>query len=237
MLSVQLQNINNTVSLLKTLTFDTVVGLYIVYDMWYSQAMVNGMSRAFQFVKKIEMTHLEMLNIHNNVERYYIIDKYVIFLAFIHIFDQVKRTFSIDYWIIGCFCHHQNHMCCSHLAHSWWRYDCVALQRWQNGHQARPVIQPQMGPCVILFFGLHFLPRKICCFSTKKCAWLQVRILSGWWFMQRRSVFPEKLWFLLDELWSHTCTRTSHNGQVRSELSDKSRDCLFSWNEQWSRGL
>lgn len=79
MLSVQLQNINNTVSLLKTLTFDTVVGLYIVYDMWYSQAMVNGMSRAFQFVKKTEMTHLEILNIHNNVERYYIIDKYVIF--------------------------------------------------------------------------------------------------------------------------------------------------------------
>lgn len=37
------------------------------------------MSRAFQFVKKTEMTHLEMLNIHNNVERYYIIDKYVIF--------------------------------------------------------------------------------------------------------------------------------------------------------------
>lgn len=40
----------------------------------------------------------------------------------------------------------------------------------------------------------------------------------------------------LGELWSHTCTRTSYNGQ-RSELSDKSRESLFPWNEQWSRGL
>lgn len=80
------------------------------------------------------------------------------------------------------------------------------------------------------------LPTKICCFCTKKCAWLQVRILSGWWFMPWRSVLTWEALIPLGELWSHTCTRTSHNGQ-RSELSDKSRESLFLWNEQWSRGL
>ncbi len=53
------------------------------------------------------------------------------------------------------------------------------------------------------------LPTKICCFCTKKCAWLEVRILSGWWFMLWRSVFPEQLWFL-SMSYDHTLVHVHH---------------------------
>lgn len=102
-----------------------------------------------------------------------------------------------------------DHICCSHLTHSWWRYDCVtnsALAEWTpdlgrhstpNGAISQPLIWSSS------------LPTKICCFCTKKCAWLQVRILSGWWFMPWRSVFPEQLWFL-PMSYDHTLVHVHH---------------------------
>lgn len=71
------------------------------------------------------------------------------------------------------------------------------------------------------------------CFCTNKLAWLQFRIVSGRWFM--RSVFPKQALKSLGELWSHTCTRTSHNGSEKwAERQVKRKSVLRLSHSLWA---